>query len=134
MWTIKAMPIAERQAAAQAAQRQDRSQGEWLAMAIRTQLQLESGALAPTNGAVLPPDIPVRPAVTPLDLAGLEALARICATVAGAPVPRSVSRLMWRHVRERLTGGLTKSLTGETMVIPSIEVAPPRPPDRRDAD
>jgi hypothetical protein len=137
-WTIKSMPVAEREQAAAAAQRQDRSQGEWIAMAIRTQLQLESGALAPSDGAVIPPVIPVIRPVTPLAVAELETLARVCsllAEAAGKPVPQSVTRLMWRRVRERLGGGMTKSLPGLTVGIPSpVPVAVPGPPAGDQAD
>jgi hypothetical protein len=45
-------------AAIDAASRQDRSNGEWLAAAIRTQLQLEAGALAPVGrGEVVRPNV-----------------------------------------------------------------------------
>jgi hypothetical protein len=128
-WTIKSMPVAEREQAAAAAQRQDRSQGEWIAMAIRTQLQLEAGDLAPSDGAVTPV---IRP-VTPLAVAELEQLARVCSLLAesaGKPVPRAVTRLMWARVRERLGDG-TLGAGGRTNLV---QIAIPGSPAGHQAD
>jgi hypothetical protein len=94
------MPVAERQAAIDAASRQDRSNGEWLAAAIRTQLQLEAGELAPAEREEV-----VRPNVAHVALSDLEAAWRFCAAVAqggGKPMPRDIQRAMWAQVRERL--------------------------------
>ena len=75
-WGIKSMPTAEREAAAAAAKRHDRSQGEWLAEAIRTQLALDAGELVPAGRGVLPPGEPGETRVEP---ATVEAMARACA-------------------------------------------------------
>lgn len=99
-WGIKSMPPAERQAAAAAAQRQDRSQGEWLAEAIRTQLMLEAGKLAPT--AVKPAAAPVIPQVIPLDLAEWARVCSVIADASGKPMPRWLTRFLWQRVAERL--------------------------------
>jgi hypothetical protein len=133
-WTIKSMPVAEREQAAAAAQRQDRSQGEWIAMAIRTLLQLESGALAPSDGAVIPEVIPVIRPVTPLAVAELETLARVCSLLAESarkPVPRAVTRLMWARVRERL-GDSALGMGAPTRS--PVHIAGPYPPDGHEAD
>ena len=99
-WHVRSMPLAERQAAIEAATRQDRSNGEWLAAAIRTQLQLEAGELAPAGR-----DEVVRPNVAHVAPGDLEAVWRLCAAVAqggGKPMPRDIQRAMWAQVRERM--------------------------------
>ena len=102
-WGIKSMPPAERQLAAAAAQRQDRSQGEWLAEAIRTQLMLEAGKLAP-------PAAETRSGCTGYTAAGYTARsgrgwARVCSVIAdaaGKPMPRCLTWFLWQRVAEWL--------------------------------
>jgi hypothetical protein len=70
--TIKAVPIAARKRAVEAAGRQDETMGEWMTRAITRQAEMEAG------NAVLPPAIrqpgpEPDPAPPPLDLAGLGA-------------------------------------------------------------
>jgi hypothetical protein len=125
------MPPAERAQAVAAASRQDRSQGEWLAMAIRTQLQWEAGEIMRAPDGVVPK-------VAPVALADLEGLARVMALVAQAAVPRDLKRVMWRQLRERL-GVAPTALRGAVVpkvapVAPSVEIAAPYPPHGGDTD
>ena len=103
-WGIKSMPTAEREAAAAAAKRHDRSQGEWLAEAIRTQLALDAGELVPAGRGVLPPGEPGETRVEP---ATVEAMARACAAMAaaGLPVPQAMQRLVWQRMWAAMEGG-----------------------------
>jgi hypothetical protein len=137
------MPLAERQAAIDAASRQDRSNGEWLAAAIRTQLQLEAGELAPTgrDEVVRPNVAQVRPQEAAQALGDLDAVWRFCAAVAqggGKPMPRDIQRAMWAQVRERLgiapppRRGAVRQIVAP--VAPSVVVAMPGSPAGHEAD
>lgn len=126
-WHIKSMPPAERQAATQAAQRQDMAIGEWLASAVRAKLQIEAGALAPSTGMVLPPDAPGAPPVAPADL---EPVARSVAALAGAgvPLPKTVTDMLWKRMREAMGAkprkrGAPKVAPGAPLVLPPQSVS-----------
>ena len=135
-WGIKSMPTAEREMAAAAAKRHDRSQGEWLAEAIRTQLALDAGELVPAGRRVLPPGEAVETRVEP---ATVEAMARGLRGNGGcqpACAPGDATAGMAADVggygrRRRLDttatqAGETKGFAGQPGVAPLTRTMPPR--------
>jgi hypothetical protein len=102
-WTIKSMAQAEREAALSAAARADMSVGEWLAEAIRFKIGQER-----------------LPAVQSDNLSDpLQALASIAVATAQAsqrPLPRSVSRVIYRQVLERMNGGTKPAARSDNLL------------------
>ena len=100
-WTIKNIPPDVRAAAIKAAEREKQSIGEWIARAIRSQIQSDRQQdRAPA--IVLPEaDRPVRPQV---DLSEVErAVSLICdLSASGAPPPKRVASLAYGLIRGSL--------------------------------
>jgi hypothetical protein len=102
-WSIKLMAIEDRNAALAAAKRSKVSVGEWLALAIRTRIEFERGEHLPA--VVAPPG----PPATLDEIGRMIEMAKMLAEVSQKPPPVTVTRLAYRHLRERLTPGLPRS-------------------------
>ena len=100
-WTIKGIVPEARNAAIAAARRERQTLGEWMARAIRAQVQADhQQTRAPT--VVLPNPVPeVRPRA---DLAEIERIVTMTAALsgAGAPPPKAVSRAAYGLLRDAL--------------------------------
>ncbi len=100
-WTVKGIAPEDRNAAIAAAKRNNMQIGEWLARAIRAQVQADHQASrAP---------VPVDPAAGQSDLGDIERLVVMVGQIAaatGEPPPKAVSRAAYRVVRDRLAGSL----------------------------
>lgn len=111
-WTIKGIPPEARNAAIAAAEREKQTLGEWVARAIRSQIQ--SGRQQARAPAM------VGPAVSPgADLADVERVVSMAAQLAaaGAPPPKAVSRAAYGLLREalgRMKAGPTEGQFGRT--------------------
>jgi len=124
-WSIKLMPMEERNAALAAAKRRKMPVGEWLALAIRTQIQTER------NGNKLPAKISRRTIGEGLTLGEVERLVSMARDVAGASnmaLPKGVQSLAFRYFRERMLHGAGTSdserIAGEAESPPPGERAP----------
>jgi hypothetical protein len=110
-WTIKGIPPEARNAAIAAAGREKQPIGEWLARAIRAQVQSDRQAdRAP---------VPIQPSDPATGLDTIErmiAMARSLAEASGAPPPKQVQRLAYGLLRDRLQGmrGPTKRSESKT--------------------
>lgn len=91
MWAIRGMPEAERTAALASAARADMNIGEWLAEAVRLKLSHERGEMTPQVSNNM--SDPVQAAA---------AMAWATAQATQRPLPRSVSRLIYKHVMARI--------------------------------
>jgi hypothetical protein len=90
-WAIRDMAPAEREAALAAAARMDMSIGAWLAEAIRLKLAADRGEGQSNNLSD-----PLREAA---------AIAWATAEASQKPLPRSLSRLIYKQVAARIVGG-----------------------------
>jgi hypothetical protein len=130
-WTIKGMDVETRKLVVNCATQRGQSVATWLETAVRNQANLEAGdrVIMPGQpGQTAPPN-----GQTGFDLPELEQFARVCSLLAesaGKPVPRTVSRLMWARVRERL-GDATLGTGGRTQLV---QIAVPGPPAGHQAD
>jgi hypothetical protein len=107
-WTIKGVPPEERNAAIYAAGRNNMNMGEWIARAIRTQVQLDREAQrSPARVDAVAP-APAQPASPPVDFTEISRIACLvrlaCECSKDGKPPRSVSRLVNKMIRDRLTG------------------------------
>lgn len=95
-WTIKGIPPEMRNAAIAAAKREKQTLGEWMSRAIRSQVQADRQQdRAPVPVAADRPEI---------DLTEVERMVTMAAQLAGAgaPPPKSLSRVAYSLMRERL--------------------------------
>lgn len=93
-WTIKNVPPDARQAAIDAAKRENMMIGEWIARAIIAQVQADSGRNR------LPAVIP--PADPKADLDALSAILEVASKITASGAPQSVTRLANGILRDRL--------------------------------
>jgi hypothetical protein len=111
-WTVKNMPVEDRRAAITAAHRQGLPVHAWLSRAVRTQIEVDRGnqvippAFTPgVNGHAHAPAQALVPYQPPEDLITLEHMAAVAQAVshaAGKPLPRYVSRAMYKLLLARL--------------------------------
>jgi hypothetical protein len=95
-WTVKGIVPEARNAAIAAAKRERQPLGEWISRAIRTQIQSDRQQdRAPVPVAAERPEI---------DLGEVERMVAMAAQLAGAgaPPPKSLSRVAYSLMRERL--------------------------------
>lgn len=111
-WTIKGIPPEARNAAIAAAEREKQNLGEWIARAIRSQIQ--SDRQASRTPVVVGPEVQPR-----ADLGEIERIVALTAQLAaaGAPVPKGVSRAAYGLLRQQLVilkPGPTKAASSPT--------------------
>jgi hypothetical protein len=107
-WTVKGIPPEMRNAAIAAAKREKQTLGEWISRAIRSQVQADRQQdRAPVPVAAERPEI---------NLDEVERMVAMAAQLAGAgaPPPKSLSRVAYSLMRDRLV--LMKA--GQTVVRP----------------
>lgn len=117
-WTIKGIPAEARNAAIAAAERERQTLGEWMARAIRTQIQSDRQRdRAPT---LVGPE--------PILLADLGEIERLIAATAelaqasGEPPPKAITRAAYGLLRSRIKAstGPTKPSLGRTSGAESL--------------
>ena len=114
-WTIKAMPIAVRKRATDAANRQGQTVAEWMARAVNQLADMEDSAPRETPRQVAPPPPPLLDMV---ELRKLMEAAHATGQAAGVPVPKAIAR----HAFAVLAGGL-RAARG----LPAAPARKPRP-------
>jgi hypothetical protein len=117
-WTIKGMDVETRKLVVNCAAQRGQSVATWLETAVRNQANLEAGDRIEMPGQ--PGQTAPQNGQTGFGLDELEQFARVCSLLAesaGKPVPRTVTRLMWARVRERLGSHPTDGLGAGDAVL-----------------
>jgi pyruvate/2-oxoglutarate dehydrogenase complex dihydrolipoamide acyltransferase (E2) component len=116
-WTIKNMPMPERTAATNSAKRQGLEMADWLSRVIREAIKAERAANRQPPVAVIPPiatsqteEAPASSQAASLDdLQKMIEMAAALAASTGEPTPKSVSRVAFRAIRQRLSASMPRA-------------------------